>query len=152
GLAFDPEGQLFATEFGASDFDEVNRIEAGANYGWPEVEGEGGAPEFTDPIQTWRPSEASPAGAAIPSDDFTGPSALENRMLVATLAGERLYSLELSSGELSGERELLNGDLGRLRTIVETPDGELWLATSNRDGRGNPSDGDDRIVRLQAGG
>lgn len=153
GLAFDADGQLFASEFGENDFDEVNRIEAGANYGWPEVEGEGGAPELTEPIQTWRPSEASPAGAAIPSKGFAGPDRLAGRMLVATLAGERLYSLGLGDdGGVSDERELLGGELGRLRTVVQTPEGELWLATSNQDGRGSPSDGDDRIVRLEAGG
>ena len=44
GLAFAPDGTLYAAEFGQNRFDEVNRITAGGNYGWPEVEGVGSAP------------------------------------------------------------------------------------------------------------
>ena len=54
------------------------------------------------------------------------------------------------NGTTAGKpRKLLPGRYGRLRTVVRAPDGSLWVATSNRDGRGDPKDGDDRIVRLR---
>lgn len=147
GLSWDARGRLFASEFGEGSFDEVNRIEPGANYGWPEVEGEGGEPEFVDPITTWATGEASPSGAEI-----LGDSAIpewEGDMFVAALAGQRLWRLELEAGGEVAEREsLYEGAFGRIRAVVQAPDGSLWFATSNRDGRGTPAEGDDRIVRL----
>src|SRR3712207_483856 len=72
GLAWDERGRLYASEFGQDAFDEVNRIEPGENYGWPEVEGDGGeeaeAAGYVNPITTWPTSEASPSGAAILKD------------------------------------------------------------------------------------
>src|SRR5699024_9018625 len=56
GLAWNEDGTLFATEFGQNRFDEVNVIEPGGNYGWPQVEGAGGdnaSDGFTDPVVTW---------------------------------------------------------------------------------------------------
>lgn len=151
GLAWDEQGELYATEFGESEFDEVNLIKPGANYGWPMVEGDGGDDGFVDPILTWSPSEASPAGAVIPDEEAENAGSLAGTILVAALAGERLWQVELSEDgeEVTGRTPLLEGELGRIRTAVQTPDGEIWLATSNRDGRGTPNDGDDRIVRLK---
>lgn len=147
GLAWDAGGQLFASEFGGDDFDEVNRIEAGGNYGWPEVEGRGGEPEFIDPITTWPTDEASPSGAEILVDSAI--PAWEGDMFVAALAGQRLWQLELSeAGEVRGRAALFTGEYGRIRTAVQAPDGSLWIATSNRDGRGSPGASDDRILRL----
>ncbi|NYJ34927.1 PQQ-dependent sugar dehydrogenase [Nocardiopsis aegyptia] len=140
GLAWDDDGRLYATEFGADAFDEVNLIEPGANYGWPEVEGPGGGDEFTDPLVTWSPSEASPSGAAIAGD----------ALWVAALRGERLWRIPLDGEGGLGEPEAhFEGDHGRLRTVVVAPGGDaLWLTTSNLDGRGSPEDGDDRILRV----
>lgn len=140
GLAWDSDGRLWATEFGQDTFDEVNLIEPGSNYGWPEVEGEGDTADgaFTDPQVTWETSESSPSGAAIVDGD----------LYVAALAGQRLWRVPLD-GDTAGEPEsFLDGDYGRIRTAVEAPDGSLWVATSNTDGRGTPTDDDDRIIRL----
>ncbi|RKS06986.1 glucose/arabinose dehydrogenase [Nocardiopsis sp. Huas11] len=140
GLAWDGDGRLYATEFGANELDEVNLIEPGANYGWPEVEGPGGGDEYTDPLVTWSPEEASPSGAAIAG----------GALWTAALRGERLWRIPLDGEGGLGEPEAyFEGDHGRLRTVVAEPGGEaLWLTTSNHDGRGSPADEDDRVLRV----
>jgi glucose/arabinose dehydrogenase len=150
GLAWDEGGQLYATEFGQNRYDEVNRIRPGGNYGWPEVEGEGGffaSGEYIDPIATWATSEASPSGAAILKNGAIPQ--WEGSLFMAALRGQRLYRLALDpSGTVTEEEELLSGQAGRLRHVVQAPDGSLWVLTSNRDGRGTPVATDDRILRL----
>lgn len=142
GLAFGPQGRLYATEFGSTDADEVNLIKPGHNYGWPIVEGFGDGDRFTDPLITWDPSEASPAGAAI----------IGGGLWVATLRGQRLYRIPLGQGGNLGEpKALLVDEYGRLRIAAGTPRGTLWVATSNRDGRGTPVPPDDRILVLDPG-
>lgn len=144
GLAWDADGTLFATEFGQNRLDEVNVIEPGGNYGWPQVEGTGGgnAPaEFIEPALTWTVDEASPSGAAIAA----------NSLWVAALRGERVWRVPLTGrqGDPVGEPEaLFVGDHGRLRAITEAPGGDLLVSTSNRDGRGDPAQEDDRILRI----
>ena len=150
GLAWDEGGQLYATEFGQNRYDEVNRILPGGNYGWPEVEGEGGffaSGEYIDPIATWATSEASPSGAAILKNGAIPQ--WEGSFFMAALRGQRLYRLALDpSGTVTEQEELLSGQAGRLRHVVQAPDGSLWVLTSNRDGRGTPIATDDRILRL----
>ncbi|CAN5625048.1 PQQ-dependent sugar dehydrogenase [soil metagenome] len=139
GLAWDEGGQLFAPEFGQNAFDEVNRIEAGENYGWPEVEGEGGEPEYMDPIATFTTSEASPSGAAIMSGGAIPQ--WEGDFLMAALRGERLWRLDLDgSGEVAEREELLEGEYGRMRHVAQAPDGSAWILTSNGS--------DDQIIRV----
>ncbi|MEU4833691.1 PQQ-dependent sugar dehydrogenase [Streptosporangium sp. NPDC023615] len=142
GLAWDARGRLFAIEFGQNALDEVNLIEPGRNYGWPEVEGKGDTDggRFTDPLVTWPTGEASPSGAAIAG----------NTLYVAALRGERLWTVPLRDGRTGEPRAELTGRYGRLRTVAVAPDGALWLTTSNTDGRGDVRDGDDRILRYPA--
>jgi glucose/arabinose dehydrogenase len=135
GLAWDEDGQLYATEFGQHAYDELNRIEAGANYGWPEAEGPGDDDRFTDPVATWATDDASPSGLAIIGD----------RAYLACLRGERLYRIGLDG---AAPEALLSREYGRLRHVAEAPDGSVWVLTSNRDGRGDPAPDDDRILRL----
>jgi glucose/arabinose dehydrogenase len=150
GLAWDEGGQLYATEFGQNRYDEVNRIQPDGNYGWPAVEGEGGffaSGEYIDPIATWATSEASPSGAAILKNGAIPQ--WEGSFFMAALRGQRLYRLALDpSGTVTEQEELLSGQAGRLRHVVQAPDGSLWVLTSNRDGRGTPIATDDRILRL----
>ena len=80
GLAWTEDGTMFATEFGQDTWDELNIIEAGGNYGWPIVEGQGGGDEFIDPVQQWRPDAASPSGMAI----------IGGTIFIANLRGEVL--------------------------------------------------------------
>jgi glucose/arabinose dehydrogenase len=143
GLAWDADDRLYAPEFGQNAYDEVNLIEAGNNYGWPQVEGEGPTDggRFTNPLVIWRTSESSPSGAAIAGDT----------LYVAGLGGRRLWQIPLDgSGGLGEPVSLLDGVYGRLRTVAVAPDGALWLTTSNRDGRGEPVESDDRIIRFPA--
>ncbi|MFD0361455.1 PQQ-dependent sugar dehydrogenase [Nocardia sp. GCM10030253] len=140
GLAWDRAGRLFAAEFGQNAFDEINLIEPGRNYGWPQVEGMGGADRgYTEPLLVWAPSAASPSGIAIAADT----------LYVAALRGERLWTATLHDGRPSEPVARLE-DHGRLRTVEIAPDGALWLTTSNTDGRGEPRAGDDRIIRFPA--
>ncbi|SIO86641.1 sorbosone dehydrogenase family protein [Nocardiopsis sp. JB363] len=140
GLAWDDEDNLYATEFGQDTLDEVNLIEPGDNYGWPIVEGPGGGDEFTDPLLTWEPAEASPSGAAIAGES----------LWVASLRGARLWEIPLTGGGEIGEPEAhFVDEFGRLRTVSAHPDGDaLWLTTSNLDAWGAPSDGDDRVMNV----
>ena len=149
GLAWDANGQLYASEFGQDTYDEVNRIVPGGNYGWPEVEGEGGEGSgYVDPVATFFPtSEASPSGVEILRGGAIPQ--WEGDFFMAALRGQRLYRLDLDeSGAVVGQEELLQDEAGRLRHVVQAPDGSLWVLTSNRDGRGNPVPDDDRIIRL----
>lgn len=138
GLAWDAEGNLFATEFGQNTWDELNLIEPGGNYGWPEAEGNADTDGFADPMQQWATSEASPSGMAY----------LDGVLYIANLRGERLREVPLSDLTTSTERFV--GELGRLRDVAVAPDGSLWLLTNNTDGRGSPRPGDDQILRILA--
>jgi glucose/arabinose dehydrogenase len=155
GLAWDAEGRLYASEFGLDTYDEVNLIRPGANYGWPEFEGDGGeeaeAAGYVNPVTTWTTDEASPSGAEILKDG--GIPRWEGDLFVAALRGQRLWRLELGpDGQVVGREELLRDEIGRIRNVVQAPDGSLWVTTSNLDGRGTPEPRDDRILRLALAG
>jgi glucose/arabinose dehydrogenase len=142
GLAWDGAGRLFGVEFGQDTWDEVNLIEPGRNYGWPVVEGKGDTHggQYTNPRVTWHTDDASPSGAAIAG----------NTLYVAALRGERLWVIPLNNGQTGQPAPQLQGTHGRLRTVAVAPDGALWIATSNTDGRGDPKPGDDRLLRFPA--
>ena len=136
GLAFDGSGQLWATEFGQDAWDELNRIDRSRNYGWPLVEGKGDQEEYRNPYVQWRTADASPSGLAF----------LDGSLWAGALRGGRLWQVPLRNGTTSKPRDFFVGDYGRLRTVVAAPDGNLWVTTSNRDGRGEPREKDDRIL------
>ncbi len=147
GLAWDKNGQLYASEFGQSTYDEVNRIVPGGNYGWPNVEGTGGEPTYTDPITTFATREASPSGAEILKNGVIPQ--WEGNIFTAGLRGQRLWRLAIDeSGAVTEQEALLQNEAGRLRHVAQAPDGSLWVLTNNRDGRGSPIQSDDRILRL----
>ncbi|MGP5735571.1 PQQ-dependent sugar dehydrogenase [Candidatus Corynebacterium faecigallinarum] len=142
GIGWTPDGKMYSSEFGQNTWDELNVIEAGANYGWPEVEGiaeERDTGEFVDPVLQWEPADASPSGIAVTQD----------AVFIAALRGERLIEVPLDGhGEVTDEPvEHHVGEFGRLRDVVVAPNGEMWLVTNNTDGRGSPGPLDDRIVR-----
>ncbi|NLT26150.1 MAG: PQQ-dependent sugar dehydrogenase [Microbacteriaceae bacterium] len=137
GLAWTRNGTMYASEFGASTWDELNIIEPGGNYGWPEVEGAGGDERFIDPVQQWATADASPSGIAIV------PS---NELVIANLRGQVVRVVRL--GDPTTSEEWFAGEFGRIRDAVTAPDGSVWLLTNNTDGRGSPSADDDRIIRI----
>ncbi|WP_030482527.1 PQQ-dependent sugar dehydrogenase [Nocardioides aequoreus] len=139
GLAFDDRGRLWASEFGQDTFDELNLIVRGGNYGWPLAEGRGGPEGTIDPEVQWATDDASPSGLA-----FAG-----GRLWMAALRGERLWRIGVDADGATDDRAFLEGEHGRLRLAAAAPDGNLWVATSNRDGRGEPADDDDRILLLR---
>lgn len=137
GIRFDGAGRLWASEFGDAEADELNLIERGGNYGWPEVEGMDGG-EFTDPLHTWPPAECSPSGIAI-----EGSTAY-----LGALRGERLIAVPLDGASAGKPTEWFTGDYGRIRSVAAAPDGSLWIGTSNTDGRADPGPRDDRLLRV----
>ncbi|HIW62900.1 MAG TPA: PQQ-dependent sugar dehydrogenase [Candidatus Stackebrandtia excrementipullorum] len=143
GLAWDASGQLYATEFGADTADELNRIEAGENYGWPTIEGSGGGDDHVDPLLTWEPAEASCSGAAF----------IDSILVIACLRGERIWSIEFTeNGTIVGEPTAsLISELGRLRAVTTAPDGSMWISTSNVE-KDQARDGDDMVIQIIVGG
>lgn len=141
GLAFDDNGKLWASEFGQDAWDELNLIEKGRNYGWPQVEGRGSDSRFRNPQVVWRTSEASPSGLAFAN----------GALWLASLRGERLWRISVDGNRATEPSDFFVGEFGRMRTVVTAPGGNLWVTTSNRDGRGDPQGGDDRILLVAPG-
>ena len=139
GLAFDDDGRLWATEFGEQTWDELNRIEKARNYGWPVVEGAGDSDDYRNPFVEWSTAEASPSGLAF----------LEGSLWAGALRGERLWQVPVTGDGVGEPRGWFVGDYGRIRSVAVSPEGTLWVTTSNRDGRGDPQPGDDRILELE---
>lgn len=130
--------QLWATEHGDQRHDELNKIEAGENYGWPAIEANQGQegmqrPEIHADDTTW-----APAGAAY----------VNGSIFFAGLRGQTLYEAEIEDGEVIDLEEHWENEHGRLRAVEIGPEGYLYVSTSNRDGRGNPDLDDDKIIRV----
>ncbi|MCC5950546.1 MAG: PQQ-dependent sugar dehydrogenase [Acidimicrobiia bacterium] len=144
GLAWDDDERLWATEFGPDVDDELNLIEAGENYGWPEVTGDSDG-EFADPALVMAPAESSPSGMAF----VGGDSAWAGTLVFGALRGQRVWqAAPQADGSVDDVAQLFEGTFGRVRTLRAAPDGTLWLVTNNTDGRGQPRTADDLIVRI----
>lgn len=152
GLAWHPATKdLFASEhgpsgeFGLSAHDEINVIKKGGNYGWPKAVGAPKLSSYLDPLVAWKTPTTPPSGIAFWRGD----------LFVSTLRSETLIRVALArAGESYRveriERWFAQGParLGRLRDAVAGPDGALYVLTNNRDGRGRPREGDDRILKI----
>ena len=138
GLSWDGDNRMLATEFGQNKLDELNVIEAGGNYGWPDEDGDGPGP-LKEPLTSWTPtSSCSPSGLAVRG----------GRAWVGALAGRSLYAVNLFGPGAGRKTRYFHDRLGRIRTVELARDGSLWVTTSNRDGRGTPRRGDDKVVRI----
>ncbi len=156
GLVQLPNGRIYSSEHGPNNDDEINRIEPGRNYGWPNVEGYCdlaaeatfcAANNVREPLTTWTPTIA-PAGLAY--YDHPAIPGWRGSLLLAVLKGSRLTQLTLDAAGLTipARTDFLTG-FGRLRAICVSPQGRVYVGTSNRDGRGNPAAPDDRILVLE---
>jgi glucose/arabinose dehydrogenase len=143
GITWDKEGQLWSTEHGRSvpfsGFDEINLIEAGGNYGWPESQG--------DKVREGTIGPVKHSGA---DDTWAPASALyyKGSLFFGGLKGEALYEAVIDGTRVVLLKEHFKGEFGRIRTVRLGPDGFFYLTTSNRDGRGEVGEGDDRIIRI----
>ena len=138
GLCFTASGRFLSTEHGPERGDEVNDLHQGDNGGWPGTTGNG--------IKNWTPTIA-PAGCAVYEADLI--PGWKGSLLFVTLKEKDLRRLTFNpDGSVASEEILFDDTFGRLRDVVVAPDGSVYVATSNKDGRGSPLAGDDRILRI----
>jgi glucose/arabinose dehydrogenase len=133
GLAWDQNGNLYSSEHGMQAHDEINLIEPGRNYGWPVIEADEQAPNMVSPLfhsgnVTWAPS---------------GIAVKNNKIYVANLRGERILVFNLTDKTIDTFFE----NAGRMRDVL-IEGNALYTITNNRDGRGTPREGDDKLFRL----
>lgn len=138
-------GDLWATEHGQTNNDEINVIESGRNYGWPVIEAAETRPDMVTPIAFYVPAVA-PSGASFYRG--TAIAAFRNQLFVATLRGMALIRITVDGRRITAQERLLENRYGRLRDAISGPDGFLYVCTSNRDGRTTPVAEDDRLLRL----
>ena len=154
GIDWQPDsGRMYSTEHGPSGFDgpqggdEINLIQAGGNYGWPLVSHDEKREGTFAPVIQFTPAEA-PASLSFYSSDvlpmFTGS------LFFGALRGEGLVRIVLSESDPNEvvSVEKIISDIGRVRDVVQGPDGFIYFSTSNRDGRGRAREGDDHIYRI----
>jgi len=154
GLAWQAgTGRLYATEHGPSGGslgaaqDEVNYIEPGRNYGWPVIIGDETLEGMETPViqsgksETWAPSGAT----------FVSGTSWDGSLVFTGLRGQTLYRLTLDKDDprqVISLEKYFSGEYGRLRDVVQGPDGALYILTNNTDGRGSPAPDDDKILRV----
>ena len=152
GMAIDPKtGAIFQTEHGPSGYDgrqggdEVNVVEAGKNYGWPNISYQRKAPGQLPPLLLYQDAIA-PAGATF----YTGNvfPQWQGNFFFTNLRGRSLIRVALDGIKVVGQEQLLQQQYGRLRDVKQGPDGFLYIATSDNDGYGDGRTGGDRIIRL----
>ncbi|OGC50425.1 hypothetical protein A2716_04435 [candidate division WWE3 bacterium RIFCSPHIGHO2_01_FULL_40_23] len=142
GLTWDDAGRLWSTEHGRSGalsgLDELNLIEKGKNYGWPVIEGDKKKENMENPLLHSGPDHTwAPASALF----------YEGSIFFGGLRGEALYEAKISNGNVVLKEHFKN-KYGRIRTVTLGSDGFFYLTTSNRDGRGDVNEGDDRIIKV----
>jgi glucose/arabinose dehydrogenase len=123
GLAWDAEGRLWASEFGPTVDDELNLIEPGGNYGWPDVTGAPGRTGFIDAKVVWpSTAESSPSGLEI----------VASTAYLGALRGQRLWAVPLEGEDAGNPVSHFTGEFGRIRDVSLAPDGTLWMLTNNQ--------------------
>lgn len=145
---------LFSTEHGPSGFDgpgggdEVNIIFKGRNYGWPVVHHDEHKDGMEDPVLVFTPAVAPASGMFYKSGKI---AYFKNNFLFGCLRGEGIMRVvvdENNPTRIISHEKLADIDFGRIREVVEAPDGSIYFSTSNRDGRGSVREGDDKIYRI----
>jgi glucose/arabinose dehydrogenase len=153
GIAWQPGSNLlFETEHGPSGFegrgfggDEVNILETGKNYGWPEIHHTDTKAGMEPPLLEYTPA-CAPGSAMF----YTGASfaAFRGNFFFGCLRGAKIIRVTLDGRKVTAQENLLEGSFGRIREMEMGPDGNIYFSTSNRDGRGSPAKDDDRIMRI----
>lgn len=147
GLAWNSKNVLYSSEHGQSAYDEINIITPGGNYGWPLVQGYEESTEITveKPLVHSEENTWAPSGIA-----FINSGPWKDKLLVATLRGKQLLVVSLNDEGTVVENieSVIKDEYGRLREVIQGKDGSIYIATSNRDGRGDPDESDDKILRL----
>ena len=141
GMTWDDDENLFVAEFGPEKNDEINLIQAGKNYGWPEEQCSGDK-DFEDALLCYDPS-IEPGGILFYSGDSLD---FESSFIMASMRAANLYQVNFEEG-LSSQKSILSG-VGRVRDVVQGPDGSLYVITSNTDGKGFPDSMDDKLLRI----
>jgi glucose/arabinose dehydrogenase len=138
-------GRLLAVEHGPDSHDELNLIRPGANYGWPEARGQQDSGPGLEPPLIDYASTIAPSGGTFvsrPGSAWTGS------FIFGCLRGQQIRRVALDGARVTADEALFEGRFGRVRTVVEGPDGALYALTNNTDGRGAPREGDDQILRI----
>lgn len=142
GIAWHSDGALWETEHGRSGalsgLDELNIIQSGNNYGWPTIEGNETRKGMITPRKNSGSDTWAPSGAAF----------INNSLFFSGLRGQSLYEATIVNNQVTEVKEHFKGQFGRIREVIAGPDGFLYISTSNRDGRGDPQDTDDKILRV----
>lgn len=155
GIAWDSSGQLYGTDHGPTSNDEVNIIFAGKNYGWPTCVGICNNPAFVDPVRLFSPETIPPAGAMF-YHGSTVPG-WDGSMFFAVLGlgnnsnAHHLHRLKFDrpgGTKIMEEQVLFQNKFGRIRDVVEGPDGFLYFGTSNLHTDVTPGPNDDRVIRV----
>lgn len=144
GLAWHPvTGDLFASDHGPKSRDEVNLIEPGGNYGWPEITCDQEDSQYINPITCYTDFTLAPSGI----DFHTRENGEEISLYVAGLRGNQVMRIDLDrEGNFIREESILQG-FGRIRNVVQHEEG-IYILTNNTDGRGSPTPGDDKILKV----
>ncbi|MDN3594693.1 PQQ-dependent sugar dehydrogenase [Zunongwangia endophytica] len=140
GMLLNPEtGEIWVHEHGPQGGDEINIVKAAANYGWPivtygenydgtPITEERSKPEFEDPIFYWLPSIAPSGFEYVTSDKYPE---LKGNLLAGSLKFQYLELLVLDGKKIT-KREKLVENVGRLRDVVEGPDGNIYLGVEGK--------------------
>jgi glucose/arabinose dehydrogenase len=146
---------MYSTEHGPSGFDgpgggdEVNVIVKGGNYGWPVVSHEESKSGMISPELVYTPAVAPASGMFYKSDSIPQ---FKNNFFFGCLRGNAIIRVVIDGKDPSKVKsadKLNDVKFGRIRDVAEGPDGAIYFSTSNRDGRGNPAEGDDKIYRIK---
>lgn len=153
GLAWSTDGKvMYSTEHGPSGSqgcckDEINIIQKGKNYGWPEITGDEIKDGMVSPAwfsgenMTWAPGDI----------EYISKGKMKDNLIFTGLRGQALYkaTLDSSNPDKITKVEEIYKDFGRLRAVIQLSNGDILFSTSNKDGRGKPADGDDKIIRVR---
>ncbi|UXU84731.1 PQQ-dependent sugar dehydrogenase [Mammaliicoccus sciuri] len=134
GIVWTPDGQMYASEHGNQANDEINEIKEGHNYGWPVIEGKEENNNMETPIFT--------SG----SDDTWAPSGIafkDGIIYSAALRGEGIMKFDVEKDEM----KKVATKYGRIRDVYIVND-DLYFVSNNTDGRGNPSQNDDKMYKV----